>query len=113
MVNVDAIKIRQVITNFVDNAMFYSGDGKDIFVKMKSDKAGVTVEIEDRGIGVPESERGKLFEKFSRASNAKYYRPDGTGTGLYMIKKIINDHGGQVIYRPLAQGSVFGFFLPR
>jgi K+-sensing histidine kinase KdpD len=113
VVDIDAIKIRQVITNFVDNAVFYSGDGKDIFIKLSADEAGVTVEVEDRGIGVPEGERGKLFEKLSRASNAKYYRPDGTGTGLYMIKKIIDGHGGRVIYRPLEQGSVFGFFLPR
>jgi signal transduction histidine kinase len=113
VVNIDAIKIRQVISNLVDNAVFYSGDGKDIFIKLSADPAGVTVEVEDRGIGVPEEERGKLFKKFSRASNAKYYRPDGTGTGLYMVKRIVEDHGGRVTYRPLQQGSVFGFFLPR
>ena len=113
VVNIDAIKIRQVVSNLVDNAVFYSGDGKDIFIKLSAEAAGVTVEVEDRGIGVPEGERGKLFKKFSRASNAKYYRPDGTGTGLYMVRRIVEDHGGRVNYRPLRQGSVFGFFLPR
>jgi len=109
----DDSKIRQVITGFIDNAIYYSGDSTQIIIHLYETNGRAVFEVEDHGIGVPEADRDKLWEKFSRASNAQAYRADGTGTGLYMIHRIVQDHGGTVIYRPLKTGSVFGFSLPR
>ncbi|MCL1839413.1 ATP-binding protein [Candidatus Saccharibacteria bacterium] len=108
----DDSKIRQVITNLIDNAIYYSGDSSKITIRLREKNNQAIFEVEDRGIGVPKADREKLWEKFSRASNAQEWRTDGTGTGLYMVRRIIEDHGGTVIYRPLEQGSVFGFSLP-
>jgi len=112
-VSIDESKIRQVITNLIDNAMYYSGDSRVITVRLAQDIKNIIFTVEDHGIGVPEESRDKLWQKFSRADNAKTYRPDGTGTGLYMIKRIVEDHKGGVIYEPLEHGSKFGFTLPR
>lgn len=109
---IDQSKIRQVVTNFIDNAMHYSGKSHMIMVRLSSDDKNIMFSVEDHGIGVPESDRNKLWQKFSRGTNAKTYRPDGTGTGLYMIRRIIEDHHGQVFYKPLQQGSLFGFIIP-
>jgi len=108
----DDSKIRQVVTNLIDNAIFYSNGSPDITVNLyiKDDRA--IFEVEDHGIGVPEKDRDKLWQKFSRASNAQEVRVDGTGTGLYMVKRIIEGHGGTIIYHPLDHGSIFGFSLP-
>jgi len=108
----DDSKIRQVITNLIDNAIYYSGDSSKIIIHLYEEDNRVVFEVEDHGIGVPEADRDKLWQKFSRASNAQMYRADGTGTGLYMVRRIIGDHGGNVIYHPLKQGSIFGFSLP-
>jgi len=109
---IDQSKMRQVITNLIDNAMHYSGKSHIIMVRLSSDDKNIMFSVEDHGIGVPESDRNKLWQKFSRGTNAKTYRPDGTGTGLYMIRRIVEDHHGQVFYKPLQQGSLFGFIIP-
>jgi signal transduction histidine kinase len=62
---------------------------------------------------VPKSEQHQLFTKFYRASNARKQRPDGTGIGLFMAKKVIVAHGGSIIFGTKeGQGSTFGFRLP-
>lgn len=68
----------------------------------------------DDGIGVPKTEQHHLFSKFYRAGNAKKARPDGTGLGLFMAKKVIVAQGGSVIFRSdEGKGSTFGFSFPK
>lgn len=113
ILKLDETKMRQVIMNFVDNAIFYSKpDGVVNIVLVKTDKE-IRFEVHDHGIGVPESERHKLFAKFYRAENARQARPDGTGIGLFMAKKVIVAHGGSIIFESEENvGSTFGFSLP-
>ena len=67
----------------------------------------------DNGIGVPEAAQKKLFTKMFRASNAQSVRPDGTGLGLYLVKRVITDQGGQIIFESTeGKGSTFGFSVP-
>jgi len=107
----DEAKIRQVIMNFIDNALYYSKPGTTIDVTLKADK-DVQVTIADTGIGVPAEQQAKLFTKFFRADNARTQRPDGTGVGLYLAKMIIDGHKGKVIFSSKeGQGSTFGFRL--
>jgi signal transduction histidine kinase len=69
--------------------------------------------VKDTGIGVPVSEQAHLFTKFYRASNARKQRPDGTGVGLFLAKKVVEAHGGKVIFESVeGEGSTFGFRLP-
>lgn len=110
--NLDAPKMYQVLGNLLDNALFFSKKNGSVVVKMSEKNDRIYVDVEDDGIGVPESEIGGLFTKFYRATNAKKHRPDGTGIGLYLVKEIILMHGGEAYYEPTKKGSLFGFWLP-
>ncbi len=110
---VDEDKTRQVIMNFIDNAIYYSPGATTITVKLKVDSKSVTLEVHDKGIGVPKNKQDRLFTKFFRADNARKQRPDGTGIGLYLAKKVIEAQGGEIIFHShISLGSVFGFKLP-
>lgn len=111
---VDENKIRQVMMNFIDNAIYYAKpNGGTITVTLAKYSSHVSFRVIDDGIGVPKSEQRQLFTKFYRASNARQARPDGTGIGLFMAKKVIVAHGGAIIFETKeGQGSTFGFRLP-
>jgi len=102
-----------VVMNFADNALYYSKDNGKITITLK--KVGKYIEfiVKDNGIGVPEAEQAHLFNKFFRATNARRARPDGTGVGLFLAKKVIDDHDGEIIFESKeGKGSSFGFRLP-
>lgn len=111
IVEADENKIRQVIMNFIDNAIYYTNGG-GITVKAMANSHDFVFEVHDTGIGVPSEVQSKLFTKFYRADNAKKLRPDGSGLGLYLAKRVIEDHGGEIIFRSSSKGSVFGFRIP-
>ena len=109
----DEGKMRQVIMNFIDNALYYSKEKSTIHIALKVDGKDLRLTVKDTGIGVPESEQAQLFAKFFRASNARKQRPDGTGVGLFLAKKVITAHSGEMIFNSTeGQGSTFGFTLP-
>lgn len=110
----DAGKLRQVVMNYIDNALFYSLDSKKtITVMLACVDNMVELRVIDSGIGVPKAEQHRLFSKFFRAGNAQRQRPDGTGVGLYLAKKVITGHGGEVLFlSEEGKGSTFGFRLP-
>ncbi len=106
----DETKTRQVIMNFVDNAIYYTPAGGHIKVRLIDKPLAIELRVEDNGMGVPRSEQRHLFTKFYRAGNARKARPDGTGLGLFMAKKVITAQGGALIFESKEnQGSTFGF----
>jgi len=110
----DETKIRQVIMNFADNALYYTPAGGHAEVVLKETKSSVELTITDSGMGVPKSDQHKLFSKFYRAENARKARPDGTGLGLFMAQKVIIASGGSIIFRSQeGKGSTFGFTFPK
>lgn len=110
----DETKIRQVIMNFTDNALHYTPNGGHIEVKLEDKGQSVEFTVIDDGLGVPKAEQHHLFGKFFRAGNAKKARPDGTGLGLFMAKKVIIAQGGAVIFSSTeGKGSTFGFTMPK
>ncbi len=111
-VELDENKTRQVIMNFVDNAIYYTATGS-VTVTLQARDGLIEMRVVDTGIGVPEAARHKLFSKFYRADNAQAMRPDGTGLGLYLAKRVIEDQGGTIIFETSeGHGSTFGFKLP-
>jgi signal transduction histidine kinase len=110
----DNTKTRQVVMNFLDNAIYYTPSGGNIRVELKELPKSVEFRVIDDGIGVPKDERHHLFAKFYRAKNALRTRPDGTGLGLYMAKKVIAAQGGALIFDSIeGKGSTFGFMFPK
>lgn len=113
LLNIDEGKIRQVVMNFADNALYYSHPNTDVNISLSIDGDDALFTVIDTGIGVPIDEQGQLFTKFYRASNARKTRPDGTGVGLYLAKKIITAHDGKIVFSTIeGRGSTFGFRLP-
>ncbi len=109
----DETKLRQVIMNYIDNAIYYSKSDTVIKISLVREKDDLVFTVRDTGIGVPKAEQSRLFEKFFRATNARRQRPDGTGVGLYLARRVMQAHGGGVIFKPHSGGgSTFGFRLP-
>jgi signal transduction histidine kinase len=113
ILRLDDTKIRQVVMNYIDNAIYYSHPDTTITIELSKSADDIVLKVKDTGIGVPKAEQAHLFGKFYRATNARKQRPDGTGVGLYLAKKIITAHGGDVLFssKP-GKGSTFGFWLP-
>jgi signal transduction histidine kinase len=110
----DETKTRQVVMNFIDNAIYYTPSGGHIRVDLSDTPTSVEFKVSDDGIGVPKAEQHHLFTKFYRAGNARKARPDGTGLGLYMAKKVILAQGGSIIFQSKeGKGSTFGFLFPK
>ncbi|HET6864031.1 MAG TPA: ATP-binding protein [Candidatus Saccharimonadales bacterium] len=114
LVNVDETKIQQVVMNFMDNAIYYTPAGGSIGVGLEATDSEIRYTVTDTGLGVPKAEQHHLFSKFYRAGNARKMRPDGTGLGLFMAKKVIAAQGGAIIFKSEeGKGSTFGFSFPR
>jgi len=110
----DETKTRQVIMNFADNAIYYTPNGGHISVNLVETPESVELTVVDDGLGVPKHDQHHMFTKFYRASNAKKARPDGTGLGLFMAKKVIIAQGGAIIFKSEeGKGSTFGFSFPK
>jgi signal transduction histidine kinase len=114
ILNLDETKIRQVMMNFLDNGLYYTPSGGEVTAKLEATSDSVNFTVTDTGVGVPVSVQHHLFTKFYRADNARKMRPDGTGLGLYMAKKVIVAQGGAIIFKSTeGKGSTFGFSFPR
>ncbi|MBA3758130.1 hypothetical protein H0X10_00665 [Candidatus Saccharibacteria bacterium] len=110
----DETKIRQVIMNFTDNAIYYTPSGGHIVVKLEDKGESIEFTVTDDGMGVPKVQQPNLFTKFYRADNARKARPDGTGLGLFMAKKVIVVQGGNLLFTSQeGKGSTFGFAFPK
>ncbi len=110
MMMLDETKIHQVVMNLVDNAIYYTPAGGSVTVDLHETPTAIECLIKDTGIGVPKAVQHRLFTKFYRAQNAQRARPDGTGLGLFMVRKTIAAHGGSIIFQSQeGTGSTFGF----
>jgi signal transduction histidine kinase len=92
----DPDRLEQVLTNLLDNAVKYSPDGAELRVKLQPKARGVLLEVQDRGIGLPPGTADRIFEPFSRASNAEELQITGMGLGLYICRNIVEQHRGRI-----------------
>jgi len=113
----DFDKLHEVIINLMDNAIKYSSKGS-VTISLKKRLAGdashIVVSVSDQGMGIKPEDIPKMFVKFGRTEEAKKVRPDGMGLGLYLVKRIIEDHKGRVSVESPGpgQGSTFFIELP-
>jgi signal transduction histidine kinase/DNA-binding response OmpR family regulator len=110
----DPPRLRQVFENIVGNAIKYSPAGTPVHVRVTETDRTVRVTVTDTGIGIPTDEMRFLFERFTRASNAKRSGIKGTGLGLYLAKTLVERHGGNIqVQSRVNEGSSFTVVLPR
>ncbi|RKG95802.1 sensor histidine kinase, partial [Corallococcus sp. CA047B] len=111
----DEQRLDQLLTNLVENALRYSPPETPVRIRVVEEPDGVRVDVEDRGIGIPEESVSQLFTPFYRARNATEHYAGGLGLGLAICREIVERHGGriQVTSAGPGQGSCFTVRLPR
>ena len=109
----DKDKIHQVFVNLIDNAIKFNKLKGKIVLSADQKPEGVTITIEDTGIGIPEEDQRRIFERFFRVDKARSKELGGTGLGLAIVKHILEAHGGHAICQSTpGQGSRFSVFFP-
>ena len=112
-VSIDRDAMAQAISNLVDNAIKYSDDVKQLSITTETRGSNLSIEIADRGIGIPRAEQAKVFEKFYRVSDGLVHDVKGSGLGLSLVKHIIEAHQGTIsVESDVGKGSVFRIVLP-
>jgi signal transduction histidine kinase len=108
----DAERLRQVLTNLVDNAVKYSPAGGEVAVRARRENGRVLIEVADNGPGIPHDQQRLIFEKFGRADVPGGSKP-GTGLGLFIARSIAEAHGGTLDVRSRPNGgTTFTLALP-
>ncbi len=104
--------LKIILTNLLYNAIKFSKENSEIFVKIYSSDSDLHISVKDAGIGIPKTEQGLIFTRFFRAKNAIYY--PGTGIGLNIIKGYINRFNGDIKFSSVEnEGSIFKIKLPK
>ncbi len=112
-INVDEMRIGQVITNLVSNAVSYSKKGTKITLSAEALDSQIVVSVRDEGIGIPSKHISKVFDRFYRLESGVARRRGGTGLGLSICKGIVERHDGMIWVESKARrGSKFSFSLP-
>ena len=112
-IEIDTDKMTQVIDNILNNAIKYSPDGGKITVSMKTTEDQMILSIKDQGLGIPQQDLPKIFDRFYRVDRARSRAQGGTGLGLAIAKEIIKQHNGFIWAKSeYGKGSTFTIVLP-
>ena len=111
--NGDRKRLAQLVANLVSNAVKFTPEGGRVAIRVRASARRAVLEVADTGIGIPESEHGRLFERFFRATTATQGAIQGTGLGLVICKAIAEAHGGSIGFTSeLGAGTTFRVDLP-
>lgn len=110
---VDGTRFTLALQNIIDNAVRYTPQGGTISIRVNKTARSLIISVSDSGIGISKDDQGLLFNKFFRAENAVRFVPDGSGLGLFLAKKIIEDHNGKIwVDSVLGKGTALYIQLP-
>ena len=113
ILNTDSVLLHVVFKNLFSNAIKYTPAGKSVSVKMSTAGKNIEIVVADTGIGIPEHEQKRLFQRLFRASNVRKLDTDGNGLGLYITKMITDSLGGSITVESAeGKGSKFTVTLP-
>jgi len=112
-VDIDARRIRQVLDNIIDNACKYSSEGTKVVVSARREGQEVIISIADQGVGIPDEEKDKIFDRMYRIEQRLTPEVGGVGLGLAVCKGLVEAHGSRIcVESELGKGSTFYFALP-
>lgn len=107
----DESLLRHIVSNLVSNAVKYSPEGTSVEVSARREGTDAVIEVRDRGIGIPEADRARLFDAFHRGTNVG--QTPGTGLGLLIVKRCVELHDGQIRFESVeGKGTTFTVRLP-
>jgi PAS domain S-box-containing protein len=113
LIEADRAMLQQAFHNLLDNAIKYTPDKRDIWIRAKTRKDSIVFEFQDTGIGISPVDKPRLFEKFYRSANRDAKKERGTGLGLAIVKSVAERHRGKVwVDSQLGKGSTFYFEIP-
>jgi len=113
-IRIDEAAIAQVLLNLVENAVKYNNAGGGVTIGARETPRSIEVSVSDTGIGIPQEDIPRIFERFYRVDKARSRDLGGTGLGLSIVKHIIQSHHGEVFVESrLDGGSTFRFTLPK
>ena len=114
MASIDRGKVQQVITNLVSNAIKYTEDGGHIRIVIEDEKESSVIHVEDDGIGIPQTDLKRIFERFYRTDQSRNRKTGGAGIGLAIVRTIVQAHGGTISAQSEeGKGSRFTVILPK
>ncbi len=110
----DRDRLSLLLSILLDNAAKYSPPGSEIEMQVAEEVGGVRFSVMDRGIGIPEEERDRVFERFYQVEDALHHSTPGMGIGLYIAREIAESHGGRIWCEAReGGGTVFSFVIPQ
>lgn len=110
---IDADAMEQAILNLLTNAVKYSGDSRQIALRVSRAGSGAVIEVEDQGVGIDPKDHIRIFEKFYRIHAVETTHVAGTGLGLTLVQHIVSAHGGRVAVKSEpGHGSTFSIHIP-
>lgn len=113
-VETDILMLQNILESFVSNAINYSSPGQEVILGANDEAATVIFFVKDSGIGIPKEEQERILEKFYRASNAKEFKPDGTGLGLYTASMLAEKIGAKISFESKkGKGTTFYLRVPK
>lgn len=111
--DIDPVPFTSVIMNLFENAMKYSAEETTIKASLKQKGKYIELQIMDEGVGIPVTERERVFEKFYRIGNEETRSAKGTGLGLFIVRRVVIEHNGSIkITANNPQGTIFTILLP-
>ncbi len=111
--NLDPDAVSEAIINLIDNAVKYSLENKVVILRTGKENHHIFIEVEDKGIGIAESDQKKIFEKFYRVSTGHIHNTKGTGLGLSLVRQIVDAHKGKITLSSApGKGSRFRILFP-
>ena len=110
----DRTQLEMAISNLIENAINYSPDGTQVSISEKCENNLIEIAVTDQGIGIPEKDLERIFERFYRVDPARSRQTGGTGLGLSIVKHVITNHGGDIsVWSAEGEGSTFTIRLPQ
>ncbi|MDA8216056.1 MAG: ATP-binding protein [Dehalococcoidales bacterium] len=105
--------VDRILENLVSNALKYSSPDTRVMVRLAATDGAVVTSVEDHGFGIPAEELPHIFQRYRRTSEAQQSRREGLGLGLYIVKGLVEAHGGEIrVESEVGRGSTFTFTLP-
>jgi two-component system sensor histidine kinase SenX3 len=109
----DHTQLLSAVSNLVENAVKYSEAGDAVAVRLFREPGRIVIAVEDEGIGIPQADIDRIFERFYRVDKARGRGTGGTGLGLSIVRHIMANHGGEVnVTSQEGEGSSFRLVLP-
>ena len=113
LVEMDPDAVSQAVHNLLDNAVKYSGDSKEVAVRLEREDDSAVISVEDHGVGIAREEQRKIFERFHRVSTGLVHDVKGSGLGLSIVHHIVQAHQGRItVESEPGKGSKFSIHLP-